>query len=208
MIRVAIVEDDPRQLETLLRLFSAQSDMSVAGSHATAEAALSEGDWSAIDLVVVDLDLPGMSGAQLIAKLSASHPSLLCLAHTIHDDRASLFEALRSGACGYALKGTSAGDLLKAVRDASKGESPISPAIARYLIQELCSAPASGEEALSAREIDLLRLAAEGLIYKEIGARLGISSHTVHTHIKKIYTKLHAACRAEAVRKARRLGYL
>ncbi len=208
MIRVAIVEDDLRQLETLLRLFSAPSDMSVAGSYTSAEAALSEGDWSAVDLLVVDLDLPGMSGAQLIATLSASHPSLLCLAHTIHDDRASLFEALRSGACGYALKGTSGADLLKAVRDSSRGESPISPAIARYLIQELCSTPASGEKALSAREISLLRLAAEGLIYKEIGDRLGISAHTVHAHIKKIYTKLQAASRADAVLKARRLGYL
>lgn len=207
MIRIAIVEDDPRQLKTLLRLFSAQSDMSVAGSHATAEAALSEGDWSMVDLLVVDLELPGMSGAQLIAKLSASHPSLLCLAHTIHDDRASLFEALRSGACGYALKGSSGADLLKAVRDASRGESPISPAIARYLIQELCATPAAGGT-LSAREISLLRLAAEGLIYKEIGDRLGISAHTVHVHIKKIYSKLQATCRAEAVVKARRLGYL
>jgi DNA-binding NarL/FixJ family response regulator len=208
MSRIAIVEDDPRQLKTLRSLFSTQSDMSVVGSYTSAEAALSEGDWSAVDLLVVDLDLPGISGVQLIATLSTSHASLLCLAHTIHDDRASLFEALRSGACGYALKGTSGTDLLKAVRDASRGESPISPAIARYLIQELCATPAFPEELLSTREISLLRLAAEGLIYKEIGDRLGISSHTVHAHIKKIYTKLQAASRADAVLKARRLGYI
>ena len=208
MIRIAIVEDDPRQLHTLEQLFSAQPDMAVAASHASAEAALSQGNWSAVDLLLADLDLPGLSGPQLITRLAACHPTLICLAHTIHDDRASLFEALRAGACGYALKGTSSADLLQAVRDASKGESPISPAIARYLVQELCSRPAEDGESLSTREVDLLRLAAEGRIYKEIADRLHISQHTVHSHIKKIYSKLQAATRAEALRKARKLGYL
>lgn len=208
MIRIAIVEDDPRQLSTLTRLFSTQADIALAGSHASAEAALSEGDWSAVDLLLVDLNLPGMSGVELIAALAARHPALICLAHTIHDDRTSLFEALRAGACGYALKGSSGADLLKAVRDAHQGESPISPAIARYLVRELCSQPAGDGESLSAREVALLRLAAEGHIYKEIAGRLHISPHTVHTHIKKIYAKLQAASRAEALRKARKLGYL
>ena len=208
MIRIAIVDDDPRQLHLLVRLFSTQADMAVSASHASAEAALSEGDWSAVDLLLVDLDLPGISGPQLVTALSDAHPGLICLAHTIHDDRESLFEALRAGACGYALKGTSGADLLKAVRDAIRGESPISPAIARYLVQELCSKPAVSDDALSAREVALLRLAADGLLYKEIAGRLSISTHTVHTHIKKIYIKLQAAGRAEAVLKARKLGYL
>ena len=175
MIRIAIVEDDPRQLHLLVRLFSTQSDMAVSASHASAEASLSEGDWSAVDLLLVDLDLPGISGAQLVTTLSDAHPSLICLAHTIH---------------------------------ASRGESPISPAIARYLVHELCSKPAVIDDTLSAREVALLRLAADGLLYKEIAARLSISNHTVHTHIKNIYSKLQAAGRAEAVLKARKLGYL
>jgi DNA-binding NarL/FixJ family response regulator len=208
MIRLAIVEDDPRQLHTLARLFSAQADMVVSASHASAEAALSAGDWSAVDLVLVDLDLPGLSGAQLVTTLANDHPGLICLVHTIHDDRENLFQALRAGACGYALKGTSAADLLKAVRDASQGESPISPAIARHLVQELCSRSTTGEDVLSVREIALLRLAADGYLYKEIADRLYISTHTVHTHIKKIYAKLQAASRSEAVLKARKLGYL
>jgi two-component system NarL family response regulator len=118
---------------------------------------------------------------------------------------------LRAGAFGYVTKGCIATDLLAAVTGSVRGISPISPAIARYLIEEFHPAENRdlGEDrSLTARETQLLELLAQGFIYKEIATKLGISTHTVHGHVKKIYGKLHAVNRSEALRKAASLGYL
>ena len=136
---------------------------------------------------------------------------MIPLVHTVHDDRQTLFAALRAGAFGYVTKGCMATDLLAAVTCSVSGMSPISPAIARYLIEEFHPAEkrdSAGDRSLTARETQLLQLLAQGFLYKEIASKLGISTHTVHGHVKKIYGKLHAVNRSEALRKAASLGYL
>lgn len=209
MIRVIVVEDDPRLLENLSRLLDRREDFQVVASFGSAEAALAADPWHNGEVLISDIDLPGISGVELIAKARELNPNLLPLAYTIYEDRDTVFAALKAGAFGYLVKGCSAEMLESSIRELVRGGAPMSPPIARRLLdrflEDVAPEPA---ESLSPREVELLRLVAEGLLYKEIGEQLGISPHTVHTHIKNIYGKLHATDRSHALRRARMLGYL
>lgn len=212
MLNIVVVEDDPRHLARLRDVLGGVSDFRLAGIHDSAEAALAVTDWKQVQVLLTDIELPGLSGVGLIAKVADENPAILSLAYTIHDQRETVFAALRAGAFGYVLKGGTAAELLDAIRRVARGESPISPGVARYLIDTFHHSPPSGAEddssRLTSREVDLLRLVADGFVYKEIGHRLGISPHTVHAHVKNIYEKLHAANRSQALRRAQALGYL
>ena len=212
MLRVAIVEDDVGHLARLESVLGGVSDFQLAGLHASAESALAATDWKQVQVLLTDLELPGLSGVGLIARAAEQNPALLPLAYTIHDQRETVFAALRAGAFGYVLKGGTAEDLVDAIRQVARGESPMSPAVARYLIDafhhDLSPNETDHPDGLTVREADLLRLVASGLVYKEIGQRLAISPHTVHAHVKNIYEKLHAANRSQALRRAHVLGYL
>lgn len=208
-IRLVIVEDDQGLLDSLTRIMAMQRDVIVAGSYASTEEAMESTDWQAVDVMLVDLSLPGVSGVDLIAAASFQNPRLQPLVHTVHDDRESLFAALRAGAAGYVIKGIPVLETLEAVRAVSGGRPTLSPSVARFLIDEFRGRNATKpEEALTPREVDLLTLSAQGLIYKEIGERLSISSGTVHSHIKRIYRKLQVVSREQALSRARALGYL
>lgn len=208
VIRLLIVEDDEHLLNSISKIMAMQPDIEVVGSYVSTEEAMEATDWSAVDVMLVDLSLPGVSGVDLIASATFQNPQLYSLVHTVHDDRESLFAALRAGAVGYVIKGMPA-ETLEAVRAVSIGTPTLSPSVARFLIDEFRSRSATKpDEALSSREIDLLHLSAQGLIYKEIGDRLSISSGTVHSHIKRIYRKLQVANREQALRRAQALGYL
>lgn len=207
--RLVIVEDDEDLLDSLARIMSMQPDISVAGAYLTTEEAMECTDWQGVDVMLVDLGLPGISGVELIAAATFQNPQLYSLVHTVHDDRESLFAALRAGAAGYVIKGMPVLETLEAVRAVSGGRPTLSPAVARFLIDEFRSRNSTKtEEALTPREVDLLTLSAQGLAYKEIGEQLSISSGTVHSHIKRIYRKLQAVNREQALRRARALGYL
>jgi two-component system NarL family response regulator len=209
VIRLVIVEDDLGLLASLTRIMAMQPDITVAGSYASTEEAMELADWQVVDVMLVDLSLPGVSGVDLIAAATFQNPRLHPLVHTVHDDRESLFAALRAGAAGYVIKGMPALETLDAVRAVSGGRPTLSPSVARFLIDEFRSrGTTKPEEALTPREIDLLTLSAGGLIYKEIGERLSISSGTVHSHIKRIYRKLQVVSREQALSRARTLGYL
>jgi DNA-binding NarL/FixJ family response regulator len=208
-IRLVIVEDDTNLLGSLAKIMALQSGIRVVGAHTCTEEAMEQTDWTAVDVLLADLGLPGVSGVDLIAAATFQNPQLHALVHTIHDDRESLFAALRAGAIGYIIKGMPALETIEAVRAVSKGASSLSPSIAHFLIQEFRSNHAvSAEEMLTPREVELLNLSAQGLIYKEIGERLAISAGTVHSHIKRIYRKLQASSREHALRRAKALGYL
>ena len=208
-IRVVIVEDDECLLKSITRIMEGQNDIQVVGSYFSTEEAMETTDWLAVDVLLADLSLPGISGVDLIAAATFQNPQLHSLVHTIHDDRESLFAALRAGAIGYVIKGMPALETLEAVRAVSIGTPTLSPSVARFLIQEFRSNSSSNpEETLSSREVDLLTLSAQGLIYKEIGEKLSISPGTVHSHIKRIYRKLQASNREQALRRAQALGYL
>jgi DNA-binding NarL/FixJ family response regulator len=209
VIRLVIVEDDEALLDSLARIMALQPDISIIGSYVSAEEAMETTDWLAVDVMLADLSLPGVSGVDLIAAATLRNPRLHTLVYTIHDDRESLFAALRAGAVGYVIKGMPALETIDAVRAVSQGASSLSPSIAHFLIQEFRNNQAVGtEETLTPREVELLNLSAQGLIYKEIGEKLSISSGTVHSHIKRIYRKLQVGSREQALRRAEALGYL
>ncbi len=212
MIRLVIVEDDPAMLAALGRLFATADGIRLVGAYETAEAALQEVDWKEVDVLLTDLDLPGLTGPQLIAVARGQAPQLLALAHTVHEQRESLFQALRAGAYGYLVKGMLASELVAAIRAIFGGETPISPLVARHLIAQFheteAAASAAPQEDLTGREREVLRSFTRGSTYDEIADAMGISRHTVHTHIRNIYGKLHVNSRKQALRQALSRGYL
>lgn len=209
MIRILIVEDDAALAENVGRILAKVPDFKMIDTFSSAEAALESAAWADADVLLCDLGLPGMQGAELIREIRARHPGLICLAYSLFSDDKSVFQALRAGAQGYLIKGCSGTELVSSLRSVMDGESPMSPAIARKLLENFMKAPVEETtNALTTREITIIRQLADGYIYKEVADRLGISTHTVHSHIKKIYGKLQAVSRADAVKKAGDLGYL
>lgn len=210
-IRLVLVEDELPLLASLSELFRQTDDIELMAAFPSAEDAV-DFPWENADLLLTDLSLPGIAGAELIRRAVTNHPRLLAAAYTIHENRESLFEALQAGASGYVIKGGSADELIDAIRSLAAGQSPISPAVARHLIAEFLDkqtlAEAEDQPSLSTRELQMLQALAAGKINKEIADQFGISPHTVHNHLGNIYTKLHVRSRAEAVRLARRQGYL
>ena len=207
-MRLAIVEDDPLLLESLKMLLSGESGITVSGAFRSAEEALPAIKQAKPDVMLVDLGLPGMTGVELIKRIKEDMPGAEIMAHTVFEDRENVFSAIKAGASGYILKGSSPREIVEAIHEVHKGGAPMSPKIARKVIHEFQDESVSEQYLLSLREKDIVKCIEEGLTYKEISHRLGISSHTVHTHIKRIYEKLHAKNRIEALAKARKTGVI
>jgi DNA-binding NarL/FixJ family response regulator len=212
-MNICIVEDHKMLLENLRLLLQGEADIHVTGAFASAEEALSAVDWHSIHILLADIDLPGMSGVELIRCVKQAHPSVDAMAYTISEDRAVVMAAIRAGASGYLLKGSTPRVLIESVRELHQGGAPMSPKIARKLIAELRlqdEDPASGAPRieLTQRETDVVRLVEKGLSYGEISESLHISPHTVHSHIKHIYEKVHASSRDEMLVKVRKLGVI
>jgi len=210
MIRVAVVEDDPYLRAAIVARCQRQSGFTAVGDWESADDAASHGDWGRIDVLVVDLELPGsLSAIGLIGRARETNRHILPIVHTIHDARDALFAALHAGAVGYVLKGESLDTLVDGILDAVEGRAPISPAVARYLVEAFrAEVPAGDVKPLTHRETELLKALAAGLTYAEVANRMGISRHTVHSHVKKIYDKLHSRGSAQAIRKAKLSGLL
>ncbi len=207
-MRLVIVEDDPILRESLKLLLAGETEITVAGAYGSAEDALRALKKSAPDGMLADLGLPGMTGIELIKKAKDELPSLEIMAHTVFEDRENVFSAIKAGASGYILKGSSPREIVEAIHAIHKGGAPMSPKIARKIIHEFQDENTGDQYILSQREKDIVKCIEQGLTYKEISIRLKISSHTVHTHIKNIYEKLQAKDRDEALLKARKTGII
>lgn len=207
-MRLVIVEDDPILLESLKLLLSGESGITVAGAYGSAEDALRSIGSISPEVMLADLGLPGMSGIEMIKKAKEEMPQLEIMAHTVFEDRENVFSAIKAGASGYILKGSSPREIVEAIHEINKGGAPMSPKIARKVIHEFQDETVEEQFVLSQRERDIVKCIEQGLTYKEISLRLGISSHTVHTHIKNIYEKLQAKDRGEALIKARKTGII
>jgi len=208
---VAIVEDNQTLQDNLRILLQGEPLCSVAGTWRSAEEALSFPSWSTVNILLADIDLPGISGVELIGRIKVQYPHVDCMAYTVSEDRATVFAAIKAGACGYLLKGSTPRELIEALHNLHNGGAPMSPRIARKVIcqfQEVNAEMSQQDEGLSRREKDVLRCLEQGRSYKEIGVELGISAHTVHSHIKRIYEKLQSQSRDEAALKARKRGLL
>jgi DNA-binding NarL/FixJ family response regulator len=207
-MRLIIVEDDPLLLENLTLLLSGEEGLAVTGSYRSAEDALRGFRNAKPEVMLTDLGLPGMSGVDLIKRAKEEMPSLEIMAHTVFEDREMVFSAIKAGASGYILKGSSPREVIESIHALYKGGAPMSPKIARKIIHEFQDDVVSEQYLLTQREKEVVKRVEEGLTYKEIGERLNISTHTVHTHIKNIYEKLQAKDRNDAIVKARKRGII
>ncbi len=207
-MRLIIVEDDPILLESLKLLLGGEQGITVAGAFGSAEDALRVLKKASPEVMLADLGLPGMSGIELIKQAKDNMPQLEIMAHTVFEDRENVFSAIKAGASGYILKGSSPREIVEAIHEIHKGGAPMSPKIARKVIHEFQDESVGEQFVLSQREKDIVKCIEEGLTYKEISLKLSISSHTVHTHIKNIYEKLQARDRGEALIKARKTGII
>jgi DNA-binding NarL/FixJ family response regulator len=201
-ICLGIVEDDVRLREHYTRLVSQAGDMTLAGAYPSAEAALEGLPGASPDIVLMDINLPGLNGIECVRRLRMALPAVQVVMLTAFDDSEQVFESLKAGATGYVLKRATGAEILDAVRQVSAGGSPISSTIARKLVQYFAPRAAAPEVAsLTQREHDVLHALSEGLQYKEIADALGISINTVREHVRRIYTTLHVSSRAEAIAK-------
>lgn len=212
-IRVAIVEDDPFQLRLFADVLRDAGRLEVVGTYENARAAIRGIGPGTADVVVVDLQLPDLPGAEVARRLAALDPKPEVVVLTAHGERSMALEALQAGASGYLLKGNPQ-ELPHAVRIAAGGGSVIAPAIARYLLDEVRLVqddlegpePEDIRDILTKRETEVLALLAKGLTYDDSARVLGISLGTVQSHVKSIYRKLEVSSKAEAAAEAVRRG--
>jgi len=200
---VSIVEDDSKTRESLVALLGKAEGLRCLGAHPTGETALKTVPAEYPDVLLVDINLPGMSGIECVAKLKSEMPALRVLMLTTYEDSHLIFNSLRAGASGYVLKNRPAAELIQAIEQVYEGGAPMSMRIAGKVVAffRQLPGPISDVEQLSERESEVLALLAKGYLYKEIGATLGISLNTVRTYMKRIYEKLHVQSRTEAVAK-------
>lgn len=205
---VAIVEDDAGIREDLVTLLNGSPGCRCLGACATGEEALIQVPHWRPEVVLMDINLPRMSGIECVARLKAKTPELLVLMLTVYEDGDSIFRALKAGASGYLVKRLASDRLLDAIQEVSAGGSPMSCHIARKVVQFFNQAGPSPEvsENLTPREREILDLLVAGCFFKEIADRLGISGETVRTHVNHVYRKLHVRSRTEAVVKYLRKG--
>jgi DNA-binding NarL/FixJ family response regulator len=201
-IKVALVEDSQQLRRQLKHMLGRAPGVKCVCDCGSAEEALEKIPAAAPDVVLMDVNLPGISGIGCTARLKQLIPTLQVIMLTVYEDGENIFNALKAGACGYLLKRSSPAEILDAVSSVRQGGVPMTGEIARKVIMTF-QTPAAGTEqvVLSSREQEILELLSEGLLNKEIADRLSISYHTVKVHLKHVYDKLHVRSRAEAMLK-------
>jgi len=200
-ISVSIVEDSHGTRENLKELLRRTPGLRCVGAHANAEDALRLIPSENPDVALVDINLPGMSGIECVARLKECAPKTQVLILTTYEDSNLIFESLRAGASGYLLKNMAPSELTQAIEQVHSGGSPMSMRIARKVVkyfQGISPSPSEGEN-LTRREQEVLALLARGYLYKEIADRLGVSLSTVRVHLQAVYEKLHVHSRTQAV---------
>jgi DNA-binding NarL/FixJ family response regulator len=205
MTKIAIVEDNKVIRESLMEFVQADPECRCVCACATAEEALKSIPKHEPEIVLMDIQLPNMSGIDCLAQLKQMLPSAQVIMVTMYEDTERIFKALRMGACGYLLKRCAPEELLAAIREVRQGGAPMSREIARKVIvsfQEPVKAAAEVEE-LSPRELEILELLAGGFANKAIADRLGLTDGTVRWHLRHVYHKLHVRSRTEAALKFR-----
>ncbi|TWU64559.1 response regulator [Crateriforma conspicua] len=215
VIGVLLIEDHLEYRRTLSRVIDGTKDMMCIGQFSSIEDAQEtfskarRAKASDIDVILLDVGLPGINGIDGLPILQQMAPQTRIIVLTVFDDPDKVFRAICGRASGYLLKSSEPAVIEQAIRDVVAGGAPMSPTVARRvldLFNRNFGAPAENDYRLTDRENEVLKLMADGLIKKEIAAELGVSPHTVHTHLRNIYDKLHVHTRSEAVAKAIREG--
>ncbi len=202
LIRIVIVEDDKLIREGFSLLISSTYGYRVVGSYASCEEALRQLEEDQPEVVLMDIELPGMGGIACIEKIKKARPGTNVIVVSVYDQPGLVFEALCAGAGGYLTKNMQPARLLEAIRDIQEGGAPMSTSIARMVVQ---SFQKNRNSPLTARETEVLEHLARGKSYSSIASELFIDKETVRTHIKNIYFKLEVHSKAEAIEKALRV---
>jgi DNA-binding NarL/FixJ family response regulator len=208
-IRVTIFDDNKKILDSLSVLIDGTEGFVAVAAYADAKDVVAKVSRSHPDVVLMDIDMPGVDGIAAVRELKTEFPNLAIMMQTVFEDDDKIFHSLCNGASGYMLKNTPPARMLEAIEDVYHGGSPMSPPIARKVVamlqQKENSLPVVRDKSdtkLSPREKEVLALMVQGLSYKMMAAQLDISFETVRTHIRHIYEKLHVATMSEAVAKA------
>jgi DNA-binding NarL/FixJ family response regulator len=203
-IAVSIVEDDAQARRILAGWIHRAPGFHLAGEWGDAESALDPLRDKKPQVVLMDINLPGISGVEAVRRLKPTLPTTQFVMLTVYEDADHIYNALAAGATGYLLKQTPREELLGALEEVHRGGSPMTSNIARKVVQSFRQTPPSAapeSEGLSPREQEVLDLLARGYLYKEIAERLNISVPTVNTYVRRMYEKLHVRSRAQAVAK-------
>jgi len=209
-IDVAVIEDDRRTRDALSALIDGSPGYHCVASFGAVEEALAADLAPPPDVTLLDVHLLGMSGPEGVRPLLQRYPGSCILMLTVFDEPDKVFRSLCNGAVGYLLKRTPPARLLEAIREAKEGGSPMSPEIARTVVSflERFRPPAESFEELTAQEVRLLSLLAEGYSYESAGLHLKVSVNTVRNYVRSVYSKLHVHSKSEAVSRALRSGLI
>jgi DNA-binding NarL/FixJ family response regulator len=201
VITVSIVEDDGGVRKSLARVVDRADGLRCVSQHGSAEEALDQLPPVRPQVVLMDVKLPGASGIECVQQLKPLLPETQIIMLTVYQDDQMIFNALAAGATGYLLKRARPSQLIEAIRDVNSGGSPMSSHIARKVVEVFRDTPGPppNGEALTPREYQVLELLSKGFLYKEIAGVLGVSYETVHSHVRKVYEKLHVKTRTQAV---------
>lgn len=202
-IKVAIFDDNQNQRESLQYYISMFEDFQLVGAFPDCMEVESAIRFSKPDVVLMDIDMPEVTGIEAAKIIKSKFPNIIIIMQTVFEDDDKVFDSLKNGASGYLLKKTSPEKIVEAIRDAYEGGSPITPAIATKMLRFFQEQnQATPNYSLTEREKNILSLMVDGLSYKMIAEKERISFHTVNSHIRKIYEKLHVHSLGEAVSKA------
>jgi DNA-binding NarL/FixJ family response regulator len=213
MIRLLLIDDQRLMREGLRTLLELENDFEIVGEAGDGQAGLEAFEQLRPDVVLMDIRMPVLNGVEATRRLLAKHPDARVIILTTFDDDANVFEGLRAGALGYLLKDVSGAELANAVRTVAAGGALIEPSVARRVFAEFArlapaAQPAQLDEPLSERELDVLKLVAEGMSNKEIGLKLGLAEGTVKNYVTNVLGKIGARDRTQAALRAREMGLI
>ncbi len=202
-IRVAIFDDNKDRRESLKYLVEMYDDLLCVGIFEDGMRVLEVIKETSPDVVLMDIEMPGMNGIEAVKRIRSNYPQVLVLMQTVFEDDDNLFESIKAGASGYILKKSNPDKIIEAIHDVIEGGAPMTPSMAIKVLRFFQSTRATENlYSLTEREKKILSLLVDGLSYKMIAARENISFHTVNSHVRKIYEKLHVHSLGEAVSKA------
>lgn len=204
-IRVSIIEDDAALRKAILERIAGDRRFEIVSDYPSGEAAINQLPQDRPDVVLSDINLPGMSGIDCVRKLKPQMPNAQFVMLTVYDDSERIFQALTAGATGYLVKRASRSELLDAIINVHRGESPMSSGIARKIVASFQRSEPADADKLSPREKQVIELLAQGFLYKEIAEQLQLSVPTVNGYIRSIYEKLQVHSRSQAVAKFLRI---
>lgn len=202
-MKIAVFEDNQKFRESLEFVIVTSIDMELCGSFEDTTRLKQKIEALRPDVVLMDINIPGKNGIDAVKEIKENFPEINVCMQTVFDDADKIFASLCNGASGYILKNTAPEKILQAIREVAEGGSFFTPSVAKKVLNNFQEHPRQGEFIqLTEKEKEVLKLLVDGLSYKMIADKMNVSFHTIHTHLRNIYEKLHVNSKGEAISKA------